>query len=112
MGKGKLFTGGPSCSYRGKNIPCMCAWSPKGYMTSEILKNIVKTLDTLEIFDRFTGITPLLLLDGHGSRMELPFPQYINDPLHLWRALIGVPYGTSLWQVGDSAEQNGAYKMA
>ena len=112
MGKGKLFPGGPSCTYRGKNIPCMCAWSPKGSMTSEILKNILKTLDTLEIFDRSTGITPLLLLDGHGSRMELPFLQYINDPLHLWRALIGVPYGTSLWQVGDSAEQNGAYKMA
>ena len=44
--------------------------------------------------------------------MELPFLQYINDPLHLWRALIGVLYGTSLWQVGDSAEQNGEYKMA
>ena len=25
---------------------------------------------------------------------------------------IGVPYGTSLWQVGDSSEQNGSYKMA
>jgi len=25
---------------------------------------------------------------------------------------IGVPYGTSYWQVGDSPEQNGCYKMA
>ncbi len=25
---------------------------------------------------------------------------------------MGVPYGTHLWQVGDSAEQNGAFKMA
>ena len=112
MGKGKLFPGGPSCTYQGKKIPCMCAWSPKGSMTSEILKDILKTLDTLEIFDCSTGITPLILLDGHGSRMELPFLNYINDPLHLWFALIGVPYGTSLWQVGDSAQQNGAYKMA
>ena len=25
---------------------------------------------------------------------------------------IGGPYGTSFWQVGDSAEQNGSFKMA
>jgi len=24
---------------------------------------------------------------------------------------IGVPYGTSFWQVGDSAKQNGSFKM-
>ena len=80
-------------------------------MTSEMLKDSVKTLGTLEIFDRSIGITPLLLLDGHGSRMELPFLQYSNYPLHLWISLIGIPYGTSLWQVGDSTEHNGAYKM-
>ena len=47
---------------------------------------------------------PLLLLNSHGSRIELPFLQYINDPLYLWIDLSGVTYGTSLWQVGDSAE--------
>ena len=25
---------------------------------------------------------------------------------------LGVPYGTSYWQVGDSSDQNGSYKMA
>ena len=40
------------------------------------------------------------------------FLKYINDPLHEWVVCIGVPYGTSYWQVGDSAEQNGSYKMA
>jgi hypothetical protein len=24
---------------------------------------------------------------------------------------IGLPYGTSYWQVGDSSEQNGSFKM-
>jgi len=28
-----------------------------------------------------------------------------------WNVCIGVPYGTSYWQVGDSAEQNGCFKM-
>ena len=27
-------------------------------------------------------------------------------------ACIGVPYGTALWQVGDSSKQNGAYKIS
>jgi hypothetical protein len=30
----------------------------------------------------------------------------------MWKACIGVPYGTSYWQVGDSTEQNGCFKMA
>jgi hypothetical protein len=51
-----------------------------------------------------------LLLDGHGSRFELPFVEYIIDPAHQWTVCTGVPYGTSLWQVGDSIEQNGQYK--
>ena len=29
-----------------------------------------------------------------------------------WNACVGVPYGTSYWQVGDSSEQNGCFKMA
>ena len=37
--------------------------------------------------------------------------KYITDPLHEWVVCIGVPYGTSLWQVGDSSEQNGSYKI-
>jgi hypothetical protein len=28
-----------------------------------------------------------------------------------WNALIGVSCGTSYWQVGDSTEQNGCFKM-
>jgi hypothetical protein len=37
----------------------------------------------------------LLLLDGHGSHLEISFLQYINNPSHEWIVCIGVPYGTS-----------------
>lgn len=110
-GKGKRFPGGPTCAYKGVKVPCMCRWTEKGSITSEILRDIVKTLDSLDLFDRSNGKRPFFLLDGHGSRFELPFLQYINDKNHEWSACIGVPYGTSLWQVGDSEEQNGSYKM-
>ena len=48
-------------------------------------------------------------LDVHSSRLEFPFLQYINNPKDHWVTCIGVPYGTALWQVGDSKEQNGSF---
>ena len=53
-----------------------------------------------------------LLLDGHGSRLQLPFLQYINTPKDHWVVCIGVPYGTTLWHIGDSKEQHGSFNMA
>jgi hypothetical protein len=62
-------------------------------------------------FDR-TEATLMLLLDGHGSRFESTYLEYVNDARNKWTVCIGVPYGTNLWQVDDSAEQNGAFKIA
>jgi len=73
---------------------------------------MLKAIDRIGVFDRSTGLSPFLLLDGHGSRFELSFLEYINDANHKWWVCLGLPYGTSIWQVGDSTEQNGCYKMA
>ena len=59
--------------------------------------DILATLDHLRVFDRLLGRKPFLLLDGHGSRFELPFLKYVIDKDHKWVICIGVPYGTSLW---------------
>jgi hypothetical protein len=68
-------------------------------------------LDSLKLFDRSKGLYPFLILDGHGSRFELDFLDYINTCESKWHVNIGLPYGTSYWQVGDSTEQNGFFKM-
>ena len=95
-------------------MPCLIRWTPKGSIDGDILLDMVKTLDVLDVYDdeRKEGKTPFILLDGHGSRWELPFLEYINTDATKWSVCIGVRYGTGLWQVGDSAEQNGSYKMA
>ena len=67
-------------------------------------------MDHLGVVDRKDGLKPFLLLDGHGSRFELQFLRYINNPTHEWVTCIGVPYGTALWQVGDAEQQNGTFK--
>ena len=89
------------------------AFSDSGGITPTILTTIFKRLDNLGIYEeeRKEGKKPFVLLDGHQSRFDLEFLDYINDPKHLWTVCIGVPYGTAYWQVGDSSEQNGSFKM-
>ena len=52
-----------------------------------------------------------LLLDGHHSRLELPFLNYIHHEEHKWQVCIGVPYGTHVWQFHDASQMNGAFKL-
>jgi len=112
-GPGKLYPMGPTCEFKGKQVPCAVAHSESGSITSELLASFLKHMDDLKLFPRDDpSVKPFLLLDGHGSRFELPFLSYVNDESHPWVVCIGVPYGTSYWQVGDSTEQNGSYKMA
>jgi hypothetical protein len=113
IGIGKQYPGGPSCFYNNTEVPCMVEFVSGGGMTGKILTKIFKTLDTLSIFskEREEGIRPFVLLDGHSSRFDVEFLRYINDPTHMWSVCIGVPYGTSLWQVGDSVQQNGVFKI-
>jgi len=62
------------------------------------------------VYDR-TVAHPFLLLDGHHSRMMLPFLQYVNEPSHKWYCCFGVPYATHIWQVADASSLNGSYKI-
>ena len=86
--------------------------SPSGGVTGDILVQIIKQLDEQEIFVREHGLTPMIILDGHESRLHLPFLTYIDKEGTKWIICHGTPYGTSYWQVGDSPEQNGSFKMA
>ncbi len=73
---------------------------------------MLQTIDPYKLYPRNDGVKPFLFLDGYGSRLELPFLNYINNPADHWIVYIGgIPYGTSLWQVGDTKEQNGSFNM-
>ncbi len=73
---------------------------------------MLEAVDDLQVFYRTSGLNPFLLLDGHSSRFELEFLEYIHREETRWDCCIGLPYGTSYWQVGDSSKQNGCFKMA
>ena len=111
-GNGCYYPGGPECFFRGKKVPALVRWNESASITTHILVDMLQTIDSLNLFPREGNIRPFLLLDGHRSRLELPFLQYINTPKDNWVVCIGVPYGTAYWQVGDSKEQNGSFNIA
>jgi hypothetical protein len=96
----KILPCGPTCDFNGKTVPCFVGWPSKGSITSALLAAMLKRMDVSEYVDRSDGINPFLLLGGHGSRFELPFVEYIHGD-YGWTVCIRLPYGTSLWQVGD-----------
>ena len=73
----------------------------KGSISSEILTEALKYLDQLNVFERRQdGPTPFGLLDGHGSRLQLPFLEYINsstpDEQRKWMFTLGTPNATDV----------------
>ena len=101
----------PYCSFWGHEIPCYATASPNGSITLEILRDILEHIDTIGVFTQASeSLTPVLLLDGHGSRLQMPFLLYMNNLTHKWVVSIEVPNGISLWQVSDSAEQKACFK--
>ena len=99
------------CEVRRKEAPSFIGHSESGSITSKLLASMLKHMDDCQVFDRGDGIASFLPLNGHGSRFKLPFLEYINNKAHPWKVHIGVPYGTSIWQDGDSAEQIGSFKL-
>ena len=76
--EGKLFSGGPTCMFKGKVIPCFTHRSESGGVSSTILKELFETIDQLNLLPRSLGVISFSILDGHGSRLELPFLIYSN----------------------------------
>ncbi len=110
--QGKYFPGPPCCQFCGKDIPALVLWNKSELITSGILVEALRTLDVLNVIPRNDNIKPFPLLDGHGSRLEIPFLQYINYPDYHWVVCLGVPYGTAIWQVCHLKEQNSSFNIA
>ena len=81
-------------------------------MTSNILVDILNILGCLDAVKRDDKKRPFLLIDGHDSRLKMPILQYINTSAAYLAVCLWVPYGTALWQMGDSKEQHGSFNIA
>jgi hypothetical protein len=94
----------------GKTLETYVTCSDNGSITGNILTDVLKHLDTHLQFDHEEA-TPFFLLDGHRSRFELSLLDSVTDERTKGTVSIRVPYGTNLWQVGDSSQQKGAFKV-
>ena len=109
-GCNKYFPGLLVCKFQGRTIHPQVYVSPHGGITGEILLQVFKRIDELDLFPRDNGVYPCVLLDGHNSRLYEPFIKYINSPTTKWGFILGIPYGTSYWQVADTTYLNGWFK--
>ena len=64
----KTMATGPICVVGNKEVPCLCLSSPHGGITSELLVEVFKYMDTLNIFPQTQGLpNPFVVLNGHNS---------------------------------------------
>ena len=109
-GAGKHLPGGPACACDDKMMPRATRVSESEGTTAGVLVDVLAVLDKLDAFPRDSGIDPFMVLDGHSSRSDPKFLAHINNCDHRWKACLGLPHATSLWQLGDGKEQNGTFK--
>jgi hypothetical protein len=119
-GPGRVFPGGPVCSFQGKSIPSIVRRSSSGGITPEILVEVLQHYDK-HVPRKAGDPPPAAILDGHGSCLSIEFLRYYVNNLdrngnvdegsnHEWNIYLGLPNATAYWQVGDASEQNGAWR--
>jgi len=101
FGPGKRYPGLLLFNADGNEIPVLFAATPKASMTSGILMQTFQKMDELNITQRGIGedgksYYPLVVIDGHMSRIREDFLCYVNDNEHLWQTMLGAPYGTDI----------------
>jgi hypothetical protein len=68
-------------------------------------------MDEHSLFDHSAGINPFLPCDGHEIHFDQSLLEYTLEYDRHWTCCICVPYGASVWQLGDSPDQNGIFKI-
>jgi hypothetical protein len=66
-GDGKQYPFGPTCLFKGKEVPCYCTCNESGSKIGAILTDMLQALDELKVYDHGTGLNHFLILDGQNS---------------------------------------------
>ena len=84
FGNGKYYSGGPTCRYNSKVVDCLTyIMSESGGITGGILVEILTYFDAIQLFPRVEGGSiPVLIVNGHKSRLDPKFVEYINADGH------------------------------
>jgi hypothetical protein len=72
-GENGALGGGPVCTFQVETIPTYCSCTPNASITSEILTDMLRRIDHHKVYDRENAEKPILILDGHHSRMLVIF---------------------------------------
>ena len=116
FGPGKRYPSLPIHDHEGNDVPVVFAATPNASMTSTVLMQVFKKMDEKGISKREYDSNgklvkyPVVILDGHVSRMGEDYLVYINEDKTYWGCVLGAPYGTAIYQFHDDKRQNGRFK--
>ena len=79
---GKYFPGSSCCEHNSKKISCVLSVSKSRRIATEILVKVLKIMDDLNLFPCINRSMPSLLVDGHQSRLNSVFLEFINNSGH------------------------------
>ena len=100
-GMKKRYPMGPTCTYKGRQVPCCVVCNETDTITSSILLSVLKHIDKYAPLKRSPGNYRFIVLDRHRSRLDEALLIYMNTEETQWIGCIGVPYNTKIWQAGD-----------
>jgi hypothetical protein len=72
-GDGKMMQGGPKCTFSGKNVPCFVGTSPKASITSQLLADMLKHIDSYGLFERTMVDDRSFFLTNITAKWSYPF---------------------------------------
>ena len=75
VGSVKYHPGGPTCTYKGVEVPCIVEFSEVEGILGNNITDVLRHLDDLTLYknDRENGIIPAMLVDGNGNSFDLGF---------------------------------------
>ena len=81
---GKYHPVGPSCTYKGKTVPCLVNFYEGGGISWHILTSVLRNLYYLNFYENYreNGIISALLVDENISCFDTGFLKYICDENH------------------------------
>jgi hypothetical protein len=83
--KGNYFPIGSTCSFSGKDLPCLSLCSLSEGTKADLIGSILKKIDNKNIFfQEHNCPKPLLIVDGHESQLDSPFLELLNAENRKW----------------------------
>lgn len=110
-GENGALEGGPACTFCGKKYNAIVVVLQARLSIQQSLPTCSNTWMQTKFTIKLIKKTHIFILDGHHSHMDVEILAYVNETAHECFVCLGVPYSKHTWQLVDSSQINGVFKI-